>query len=99
MVADFKVKMMLSDNRGMHNGDIKFYDTEATYARITRLLASGHEVLQIVLKHELAPVPSSLFSKEGYMLITTQKHILKDQLQVDVSYKSLRKRVHRLEDL
>ena len=90
---------MLSDNRGMHNGNIKVYDTEVTYACITGLLATGHKILQIVLKHELAPVPSSLFSKEGYMLIATLKHILKDQLQVEVSYKSLRKRVHRLVDL
>ena len=30
-----------------------------------------------------------MFSKEGDMLIAIQKHVLKDKLQVDVSYRSL----------
>ena len=46
-------------------------------------------MLKTVLKHELAPATPLMFSKEGDMLMAIQKHVLKDKLQVDVSYRSL----------
>ena len=89
LVGEVKVKVMLSDKKGMKIGDVTVYDTEAIYTRIIGLLATGQTTLDAVLKHELAPFPPSMFSKEGDMLIATQKHVLKDKLQVEVSYRSL----------
>ena len=40
---------------------------------------------KIVLSHELAPVPTSMFESSGEMRITTSKSFLKRQLQVEVS--------------
>ena len=81
--------MMLPDKKGIQIGDIKEYDTEAIYARIIGLLATGRTTLEIVLKHELALFPPSMFNVDGDMLIATQKSVLKEKLQVEVSYRSL----------
>ena len=89
LVAEIKVKPMLSDKKGMKIGDVMVYDTEAIYARIIGLLATGQTTLETVLRYELSHFPTSMFSNEGDMLIATQKHVLKDKLQVEVSYRSL----------
>lgn len=67
----------------------KVYDSEEIYAWIIGLLSTGQIMLKTVLKHELAPATPLMFSKEGDMLMAIQKHVLKDKLQVDVSYRSL----------
>ena len=44
-----------------------------------------------VLKHELAPFPTSMFKDDGEMRIATTKSDLKKKLQVSVSARSLEK--------
>ena len=89
VVAVVKVKMMLSGKKGMKIGDIRVYDADAAYVCIIRFLATGQTTLETVLKHKLAPVSPSMFNKEGDILTDTQNHVLKEKLQLDVSYRSL----------
>ena len=59
-----QVHMLKSEKKGVQIGDIQNFNTEAIYARIMCLLSIGQTTLETALKHELSPVPTSLFS--GY---------------------------------
>lgn len=61
------------------------------YGRIIGFLATGLTILETVLKHELVLAAPSIFSKKGDILITTQRHVLYEKLQVVVSHRSLQK--------
>ena len=53
------------------------------------ILSIGSIQLADVLKHELSPVPPSLFLETGDMRPTNNKAVLKNELQVDVSNRYL----------
>ena len=65
--------------------DAKAYDLNSIFARVIALLASDRDVdIKDVLSYELAPVPTSMFNKDG-MRIAKGKSALKKSLQVEVS--------------
>ena len=83
--GEYKIKLMQSDKKGVHIGEFEVYNTEAIYARVVGLIASGQTTLEAVLKHELSPVPTALFEDTGDMRIDHAKSKLKNKLQVEVT--------------
>ncbi|CAM1327981.1 Uncharacterised protein at_DN0501 [Pycnogonum litorale] len=66
-------------------GDNRITDINAIYARVIGLLSSSRDIdIKDVLSHELAPVPTSMFTSDG-MRIATNKSQLKKSLEVEVS--------------
>ena len=80
-----KVVTMSMGKQGVLVGDNKITDLNAIYARVIGLLSSSREIdIKHVLSHELAPVPTSMFTTDG-MRIATNKSQLKKILQVEAS--------------
>ena len=79
-----KVKTLPSDKKSVKVGDVEIFSTEAIYARVMCLLSIGSINLEEVLKHELSPVPSSIFSETGDIRSASGKSALKNSLQVEV---------------
>jgi len=62
------------------------FETNLIYSRVLGLQASSREVdIKDVLAHELAPVPTSMFTETGEMRCSKAKSVLKNQLKVGVS--------------
>jgi len=81
-----QVKTMAITKKHLNIGKQNLYDTGLIYSRLTGLLASGRDVcIQDVLRYELAPVPTSMFTDSGEMRVAKGKSTLKTQLQVEVS--------------
>ena len=78
-----QVTIMKSDRKGIRIDDREVYNTEAIYARIIGLLATGQTTLESVLKHELAPVPTSMFEDNGDMRIDHAKSKFKNKLKIE----------------
>lgn len=76
---------MAATCKSVRVGESKVYDLNSIYTRVIALLCSERDVdVREVLSHELAPVPTSMFTQEG-MRICTNKSMLKKLLQVEVS--------------
>ena len=86
-----KVKTMTSNAKSNTDsvGDKSCVDLNAIYSRVIGLLASSQEVdIHDVFSHELAPVPTSMFTENG-MRIAKNKSVLKNKLQVEVSDRNI----------
>ena len=79
---------MKSDKKGVRIGEFEVYNTEAIYARVIGLLATGQTTLESVLKHELAPFPTAMFEDTGDMRIDHSKSKFKNKLKVEVTSRS-----------
>ena len=56
------------------------------YSRIITLQASSRDMnLSEVLKYELAPIPTYMFTNNGEMRLATSKSTLKHKLKVEVT--------------
>ncbi len=81
-----KVVTMAVTKKHVRVGDQKVFDTNLIYSRVIGLQASNRDIdISNVLSHELAPVPTSMFSETGEMRTSKAKSTLKRQLQVEVS--------------
>ena len=61
------------------------YNTNVIYARVLELQQSRDTDIQDVIRHELAPFPTSLFKETSDMRLPTGKCVLKNKLKVPVS--------------
>ena len=61
------------------------YNVNLIYSRILGLKQSREIDFKDVLKHELAPIPTSMFRSSGKMRIASGKSSLKNKLKVEVS--------------
>ena len=78
-----KVRTMAITKKHIQVESAKVYDTNLIYSRITGMQASGRDMnLNEVLKYELAPIPTSMFTNNGEMQLTTGKSALKNKLKV-----------------
>ena len=58
------------------------YNTKVIYARVLGLQQSLDIGIQDVIRHELAPFPSSLFKETGDVRLSTGKCVLKNKPKV-----------------
>jgi len=72
-------------------GDKNVYDVNLIYSRVLGVQQTRSINLTDVLKHELAPIPTSMFKDDGEMRIATTKSELKKKLQVAVSSRTVDK--------
>jgi len=72
-------------------GDKDVYNVHLVYSRVLGLQQSRNIDFAEVLKHELAPLPTSVFKDDGEMQIAATKSDLKRQLQVGVSARLVEK--------
>ena len=80
-----KVETMAASCKSVQIGESKVCDLNAIYSRVIALLASNRDIgVNDVFSYELAPVPTSMFTKDG-MLICKAKSSLKRSLQIEVS--------------
>ncbi len=65
-------------------GEKKVLDTSLIYSGVIGLLQTSNRQVDItdVLSHELAPIPTAMFTDSGEMPITKAKSALKNLLQV-----------------
>jgi len=61
------------------------YDTDLIYSRVMGLMSSRDIDLKELFFRELAPVPTSIFERNGDIRITKSKAKLKQMLQVEQS--------------
>ena len=67
-------------------GGSKTFDTEVIFNQtlgIIIIISSGNFVLQTLFRHELAPIPTSLFQEDGNMQLVSSKSKLKTFLAVE----------------
>ena len=69
------------------------YDTELIYSRVIGLSATRNVDFSDVISHELAPIPTSLFTESGEMSIPSNKAILKNKLKIEQSERLLKPEV------
>ena len=70
-------------------GDNIVYDVNLVYSRVLGVQQTRSINLTDVLKHELAPIPTSMFKDDGEMRIATTKSDLKKKLEVAVSSRTV----------
>ena len=76
-----KVRAMVITKKHIQVGSAKVYDTNLIYSCIIGLKASGQDMnLNEVLKYELAPIPTSMFTNNGEMRLATSTSTLTNQL-------------------
>ena len=80
-----QVVTMKTGKKSVKVGDKDVYDVHVIYTRILGLQQSRDIDLTDVLKHELSPLPTSVFKETGEMRIATGKASLKNKLKVTVS--------------
>ena len=81
-----KVRTTAITKKHIQVGSAKVYDTNLIYSRIIGLQASGREMnLKEVLKYELSPIPTSMFTTNGEMRLATSKSTLKNKLKVEIT--------------
>ena len=79
-----KVVTMSALQKHAKVGQMQVFDPSLIYSRIM-CLQQVHDInIRDVLKHELSPVPPSLFEDNGEMRITKSKATLKKRLEVEV---------------
>ena len=72
-------------------GELKLFNTNLIFSRVISLQASSRRVDFVeFIGTELAPIPTSMFTDKGDMRICTSKSVLKKELQVDISNRSIR---------
>ena len=64
---------MMVTKKALRVGDKDVYDINLIYSRLLGLQQTRDIDLKNVLKHELAPVPTSMFKESGEMRIATSK--------------------------
>ena len=80
------VKTQANAQRYIKVGESKVYDTELIYTRVIGLQASSREFdVKQLLCHELAPIPTSMFTETGEMRVAKAKSALKNALMTEVS--------------
>jgi len=80
---------MAVTNKSVPVGDTKVHDINAIYSSVIELLASDREIdLKDLFSHELAPVPVAMINEDG-MKICKTKSVLKRNLQVEMSNRTL----------
>ena len=78
-----KVVTMVFDKKHVKVDDAAVYDIETIYARAMALQTSQKPLdTRNLLKHELAPVPMSMFDESGHMREAKTKAKLKTKLMV-----------------
>lgn len=81
-----RVTTMAVTKNSMSVGETKVFDTNLIYSRVIGLQASSRAIdIKQLLSHELAPIPTSMFTDAGEMRCSKAKSVLKNQLQVEVS--------------
>ncbi|KAG7177523.1 hypothetical protein Hamer_G008156 [Homarus americanus] len=80
-----KVIARIVTKKFMRIADKDVYDNNLIYSRVLGLQHARDIGLTTVLKYELAPLPTSMFTESGDMYIATSKMTLKKKLQVLVS--------------
>ena len=76
-----KVKTVAGGKKFVSVGTEKVYDTTVIYSRVIGIQASSRELdLKKVLRHELAPVPTSMFHDSGAVQMCKAKSDLKKRL-------------------
>ena len=81
-----KVKTIADGKKFVSVGTEKVYDTTVIYSRVTGIQASSRELdLKKVLRHELAPVPTSMFHNSGAARMCKAKSDLKKRLARETS--------------
>ena len=73
---------MITNKKGVKVQEIEVYNTEIIYARVLGLISVGKLELEDVFKHELSPIPMSLFDNSGEMRSAKNKSQLKRALQI-----------------
>ena len=73
--------MRITDKKSMREGK-DIYNVNLIYSRILGLQQSRRIDFKDVLKHELAPIPTSMFRSSGKMRIASGKSSLKNKLKV-----------------
>ena len=76
-----QVVTMAVTKKSLTVGNKEVYDVNLIYSRVLGLQQSRDIDLKKVLKHELAPVPTSMFKESGEMRTATSKSDLKHKLQ------------------
>ena len=80
------VVAMKSDKQSFKIGVLPVYSTVALYARIMCLMSVGRiQDMSDVLKSELAPIPTAMFTETGDMNPAHSKSDLKNALKVEFS--------------
>ena len=75
----------------MQVGKHKLLNIDLIYSRVIGLQASSRDCdPRNLFSYELAPIPTSMFTEQGEMRISKGKSLLKKQLQVEVSVRSVR---------
>ena len=88
------VELMTESKKHVKVGDLKVFDTNLIYNRVVGLQASSRDIdILRLLSHELAPVPTSMFTDSGDMRICTAKSVLKKLLQSEVSIRNIEKEI------
>ena len=85
MTIPKKVVTMAVAKKGIRVGSTEVFDATLIYSRVLGLMATRYINFQEVLKHELAPMPTSMFDEKGEMRIAKNKSVIKQQLKIDVS--------------
>lgn len=81
-----RVTTMAVTKESVSVGETKVFDTNLIYSRVIGLQASSRAIdIKQLLAHELAPIPTSMFTDAGEMRCLKAKSVLKNQLQVEVS--------------
>ena len=81
-----KVKTIADGKKFVSVGTEKVYDTTVIYSRVIGIQASSRELdLKKVLRHELAPVPTSMFHDSGAARMCKAKSYLKKRLAREIS--------------
>jgi hypothetical protein len=66
-----KITTMTVTKKHVSVGEVKVFDIGLIYSRVIGLQASSREVdIDDVLAHELAPIPTSMFTESGEMRIS-----------------------------
>ena len=73
---------MTANRKQMKVGEEIILDTSLIYSRILCLQTSRDIDMNKAMKHELSPIPTSLFDDQGDMHIAKSKSTLKNKLQV-----------------
>ena len=78
----------LAASRGSTQNDTAC-DINGIFSRVIGLFSSDREVdVKTVFAHELAPVPTSMFSEKG-MRVCKEKSVLKKRMQLEMSKESI----------
>lgn len=88
------VTTMAVRKKQMKIGDTEICDTETIYARAMGLQSSPRALnTSVLLSHELAPHPTSIFDKSGMLRVAMAKASLKNSLKVEVSARNVESHV------